>query len=176
MGSIPETLDRYLKNEENTRKEKIIDNIKWTKNTLRITSCKINNTEEVFSVIKSNQKEISICIEGETSEDMSFDLMVTFKSKDGLPFATYAKGHYMGDIQHIKKGKFQISKIIELPTILSKGILNVDIYLHHPMVEFMLKAPNCCVLKTEGFQQGYGRAMSQEDGGFMGLLDYSSNI
>ena len=176
MGSIPETLDRYLKNEENTKNEKIINNIKWTKNTLRITSCKINNTEEVFSVIKSNQKEISICIEGETSEDMNFDLMVTFKSKDGLPFATYAKGHYMGDIQHINKGKFQISKTIELPTILSKGILNVDIYLHHPMVEFMLKAPNCCVLKTEGFQQGYGRAMSQEDGGFMGLLDSPSNV
>lgn len=176
IGSIQEALDRYLKNKDNTNNEKIIDNIKWTKNTLRITSCIINNTEEVFSVIKSNQKEISICIEGETLEDMVFDLMVTFKSKDGLPFATYAKGHYMGNIQHIKKGKFKISRIIELPTILSKGILNIDIYLHHPMVEFLLKAPNCCMLETEGFQQGYGRAMSQEDGGFMGLLDYPSNI
>lgn len=176
IGSIKEALDRYLKNKDNTNNEKIIDNIKWTKNTLRITSCIINNTEEVFSVIKSNQKEISICIEGETLEDMVFDLMVTFKSKDGLPFATYAKGHYMGNIQHIKKGKFKISRIIELPTILSKGILNIDIYLHHPMVEFLLKAPNCCMLETEGFQQGYGRAMSQEDGGFMGLLDYPSNI
>ena len=176
IGSIQEALDRYLKNKDNTNNEKIIDNIKWTKNTLRITSCIINNTEEVFSVIKSNQKEISICIEGETLEDMFFDLMVTFKSKDGLPFATYAKGHYMGNIQHIKKGKFKISRIIELPTILSKGILNIDIYLHHPMVEFLLKAPNCCMLETEGFQQGYGRAMSQEDGGFMGLLDYPSNI
>ena len=176
IGSIQEALDRYLKNKDNTNNEKIIDNIKWTKNTLRITSCIINNTEDVFSVIKSNQKEISICIEGETLEDMVFDLMVTFKSKDGLPFATYAKGHYMGNIQHIKKGKFKISRIIELPTILSKGILNIDIYLHHPMVEFLLKAPNCCMLETEGFQQGYGRAMSQEDGGFMGLLDYPSNI
>jgi lipopolysaccharide transport system ATP-binding protein len=102
---------------------------------------------------------------------MHFDLMVTFKSKDGLPFATYAKGHYMGDIQHIPKGKFQISKKIELPSILSKGILNVDVYLHHPMVEFMLKAPNCCILETEGFQQGYGKPLNQEDSGFIGLND-----
>lgn len=172
IGSISNTLDRYLKNEENLKKERIIDNIKWTKNTLKITSIKINNTEEAFSIIKSNQKEIHIYIEGETSEDMTYDLAVTFKSKDGLPFATFAKGHYMGDIQHVKKGKFVISKNIELPAILTKGILFVDVCLHHPMVEYMLKAPNCCVLETEGFQQGFGRALSQEDGGFMGLLDF----
>lgn len=176
IGSIPDTLDRYLKDEDDVKKERIIDNIKWTKNTLRITKCVINNSEEAFSIIKSNQKELCVYIEGETSEDMSYDLMITFKSKDGLPFATFAKGHYMGDIQHVKKGKFVLSKTIELPTILSKGILNVDVYLHHPMVEFLLKAPNCCVLETEGFQQGYGRAMSQEDGGFMGLLDLPSNM
>ena len=176
IGSIPDTLDRYLKNEEHIKKERIIDNIKWKKNTLKITKCEINNSEDAFSLIKSNQKEFSVCIEGETLEDMSYDLMVTFKSKDGLPYATFAKGHYMGDIQHIKKGKFVISKRIELPTILSKGILNVDVYLHHPMVEFLLKAPNCCILETEGYQQGFGRAMSQEDGGFMGLFDLPSNL
>ena len=175
IGSIPNTLDRYLKNEENLKKERIIDNIKWTKNTLRITSLKINNTEEAFSIIKSNQKNICIYIEGETSEDMTYDLALTFKSKDGLPLATFAKGHYMGDIQHVKKGKFVISKNIELPAILTKGILLVDVYLHHPMVEYLLKAPNSCVLETEGFQQGFGRTLSQEDGGFMGLLDFPSN-
>ena len=175
IGSIPDTLDKYLKNEETIKKDKIIDNIRWIKDTLRITKCIINDSEKAFSVINSNQKVINICIEGETLEDMSFDLMVTFKNKDGLPFATYAKGHYLGDIQHVNKGKFVITRHIELPTILSKGILNVDVYLHHPMVEFMLKAPNCCVLETEGFQQGYGRAMNQNDGGFMGLLDLPSN-
>lgn len=169
IGSIPETLNKYLKNEENVKKEKIIDNIKWTKSTLVIHKCKINNTESTTSVIKSNQTELNVYIEGETIEDMSFDLMVTLKNKDGQPFAMFAKGHYMGEIQHIHKGKFIISKTIKLPKVLCKGFLNVDLYLHHPMVEFLLKAPDCCVLDVEGYQQGFGRALSQESAGFIGL-------
>jgi lipopolysaccharide transport system ATP-binding protein len=44
------------------------------------------------------------------------------------------------------------------------------------MVEFILKAPDCCVLETEGYQQGFGRPIDQETGGFMGLMDIPSNI
>ena len=176
IGTIPNTLDRYLENVDYLKKDKITDNIKWTKSTLIIHKCKINNSEDKFSVIKSDQKEINVYIEGETLEDMTFDLMVTLKNKDNLPYATYAKGHYMGEIQHLKRGSFIISKTLSLPTILSRGTLNVDVYLHHPMVEFLMKAPNCCVLEAEGFQQGYGRPIDQETGGFMGLLDTSQNI
>jgi lipopolysaccharide transport system ATP-binding protein len=176
IGSIPNTLDKYLKNEGDIKKNKIIDNIKWTKKSLIISKCIINNSEESFSIIKSNQKEINVYIEGETLEDMTFDLMITFKSKDGLPYATYAKGHYMGEIQHISKGNFVISKTIKMPSILSRGILNVDLFLHHPMVEFLLNAPDCCILETEGYQLGFGRALSQEDGGFMGLEDIEQSI
>lgn len=175
-GSIPATLDKYLKNEENVRKDKILHNIKWIKNTIKIFKCEINNTEEAYSVIKSDQNKLNVRIEGETSEDLTFDLMVTFKNKDGLPFATYAKGHYLGEIQHINKGRFTITKEIELPTVLSKGLLNIDLYLHHPMVEFLLKAPDCCVLETEGYQKGYGRPINQETGGFIGLLDSHTNF
>lgn len=174
-GSIPATLDKYLKNEENVRKDKILHNIKWIKNTIKIFKCEINNTEEAYSVIKSDQNKLKVRIDGETSEDLTFDLMVTFKNKDGLPFATYAKGHYLGEIQHVNKGRFTISKEIELPTVLSKGLLNIDLYLHHPMVEFLLKAPDCCVLETEGYQKGYGRPINQETGGFIGLLDSLTN-
>ncbi len=175
-GSIPATLDKYLKNEENVRKDKILHNIKWIKNTIKIFKCEINNTEEAYSVIKSDQNKLKVRIDGETSEDLTFDLMVTFKNKDGLPFATYAKGHYLGEIQHVNKGRFTISKEIELPTVLSKGLLNIDLYLHHPMVEFLLKAPDCCVLETEGYQKGYGRPINQETGGFIGLLDSHTNF
>ena len=174
-GSIPATLDKYLKNEENVRKGRISHNIKWIKNTIKIFKCEINNTEEAYSVIKSDQNKLNVRIEGETSEDLTFDLMVTFKNKDGLPFATYAKGHYLGEIQHVNKGRFSITKEIELPTVLSKGLLNIDLYLHHPMVEFLLKAPDCCVLETEGYQKGYGRPINQETGGFIGLLDSLTN-
>lgn len=172
IGNIPDTLDHYLKNNEGLQKERIIDNIQWEKSTLTITHIEINNTDISFSTIKSQQKGLDILIEGETKEDMTYDVMLTLKSKDGIPFATFAKGHYDGDLQHQSKGKFRIRKKIALPEILSKGILIVDLYMHHPMVEFLLKAPQCCTLEVEGYQKGVGRHINQHDSGFMGLTEY----
>jgi lipopolysaccharide transport system ATP-binding protein len=166
MGSISDTLDHYLKTGNSTNQERILDNIKWTKSTLKITKCMINDSDYSYSVIKSNQSYINVYIEGETKTDIRYDLMLTIKNKDGMPYATYAKGHYMGDIQSLKKGFFSLKRTIELPKILSKGIINVDLFFHHPMVEYLMKAPDCCSLESEGFQKGYGRALEQEMNGF----------
>lgn len=172
IGSIHDTLDHYLKNSDSIQKSKIVDNIKWTKKTLRIESISINGTEDSISTIRNGQTSLNISIDGYAEEDMSYDVMMTLKSKEGIPYATYALGHYMGDIQNIKKGRFSIKRNIELPKILSKGIIKVDLYIHHPMVEYMMKAPDCCSLESEGFQQGFGRALSQEPNGFIGLTNF----
>lgn len=172
IGNIPDTLDHYLKNGEGVQKSKIVDNIKWSKNSLKIDSIRINDTEESSSTIRNGQKSLKIVIEGSTEEDMSYDIMMTLKSKEGIPLATYAMGHYYGNIQHLKKGHFSLRRELELPNILSKGIMTADLYLHHPMVEYLMKAPDCCTLESEGFQQGFGRALSQEQNGFMGFNDY----
>jgi lipopolysaccharide transport system ATP-binding protein len=37
------------------------------------------------------------------------------------------------------------------------------------MVEYYMKAPNCCELNSEGYQSGFGTAMNQDTNGFMGL-------
>ena len=100
---------------------------------------------------------------------MTYDVMVIFKSKEGIPLASYARGHYDGLIKHQKKGLFSIQSSIKLPEILARGIIFVDLYIHHPMVEYMMKAPDCCSLESEGFQRGYGRALEQENNGFIGL-------
>lgn len=172
IGSIPDTLSHYLKNSESAKKNKIAENIKWIKNTLRIDSISINNSEEAFSTIRNGQEKIDIVIEGASEEDLNYDVMMTLKSKEGQPLATYAIGHYYGDIQHLKKGAFTIKRTIKLPSILSKGIMYVDLYLHHPMVEYLMQAPDCCTLESEGFQYGFGRALSQEHNGFIGLDNY----
>ncbi len=170
-GNIQDTLGHYLKNTESTQGTKIKDNIKWIKTSLKVDSIKINGTEESTSVIRNGQSSIDIIIEGYAQEDMSYDIMMTLKSKEGIPFATYAIGHYYGEIQNLKKGKFLLERTIELPQILSKGIIMVDLYIHHPMVEYLMKAPDCCSLESEGFQKGFGRALSQEQNGFMGLTN-----
>ena len=172
IGNIPDTLDHYLKNSESIQNAKIVNNIKWTKNTLHINAISINGTEESTSTIRNGQTSLDLTIDGYAEEDMSYDIMMTLKSKEGVPFATYAIGHYMGEIQHLKRGNFSIKRTIELPKILSKGIINVDLYIHHPMVEYMMKATDCCSLESEGFQKGFGRALSQEPNGFMGLTNY----
>lgn len=171
IGNIPDTLDHYLKNDDSIQSDKIVDNVKWVKNTLHIERISINGTEESTSTIRNGQTSIDVTIDGYADEDMSYDVMMTLKSKEGVPFATYAIGHYMGEIQSLKKGAFSLKRSIKLPSILSKGIIKVDLYLHHPMVEYLMKATDCCSLESEGFQKGFGRALSQEPNGFMGLTN-----
>ena len=171
IGNIPDTLDHYLKIDDSAQKEKIIDNVKFTKSTLKVTNIEINGTALSESTIQSNQRELTIKIEGHSQEDMNYDVMLILRNKDGMPYATYAKGHYMGDIKHQPAGNFTIERTILLPEILTRGAIYVDLFLHHPMVEYQLKAPNCCILETIGYQQGFGSAMNQIDNGFMGLSD-----
>ena len=102
MGSIPDTLNHYLKDGDNIQKKKIIDNLKDHKKTLRITRIEINGTDLSESSIQSNQHELEVKIEGNTQEELHYDIMLIFKNKDGMPLISYAKGHYMGDIRHIK--------------------------------------------------------------------------
>ena len=150
----------------------VLTNIKWIKNTLKIDTISINGSEESFSTIKNGQNSLDVIITGHTEEEMTYDVMFTLKSKEGIPLATYAIGHYYGELQHMETGTFTIKRSIKLPQILSKGILMADLYLHHPMVEYIMQAPDCCTLECEGFQQGFGRALSQEHNGFMGLENY----
>ena len=172
MGSIPDTLDHYLKDGDNTHKEKIIDYVKKDiKKTLTITNIEINGTDSTESTIQSNQRDMKIKIEGSTQEELHYDIMLIFKNKDGMPLASYAKGHYMGDIRHIKEGDFIIERTIELPKILNRGAIYVDLYLHHPMVEVQMSAINCCTLNAMGYQKGFGSALNLLDYGIIGLDD-----
>ena len=171
MGSIPDTLNHYLKSDDGVQKEKIIDNIQWIKQGLSIHAIMINGTDESTSTITSRQQYLDIHLEVETKDELTYDLMLIFRNKEGMPMACYANGHYYGEINHQPVGNFSIDKRIVLPKILNKGILKVDMYLHHPMVEFLLKAPSCCTLECEGFQTEYGKFCHQEVNGIMGLDD-----
>ena len=169
MGDITDTLDCYMNEGINIQSNHIKDNIKWIKNSLKIYNITINGTENSFSTIKSNQEFIDVTITGHTDENMAYDIMLILKNKDGMPYATFARGHYEGDIQHLQQGDFQLNKRIRLPRILTRGKINVDLFIHHPMVEYYLQAPNCCILDCEGYQTGFGTAMNQETNGFIGL-------
>lgn len=171
MGNIPDTLDHYLKDNDNNHNQLIINNIKWKKTTLTIKDIEINHSKQYTSTLRSGQQSLEIKIDGHTEEDMTYDVMIILKSKEGFPLASYARGHYDGLIKHEKIGDFSIQNKIKLPHILTRGIINVDLYIHHPTVEYYLMAPNCCILESEGYQSGYGVSMLQETNGLIGLTD-----
>ena len=169
IGDITSAIERYLKNNDDAENVNIIDSVKCLKSTLHIESVEINETSKTHSIIRNGQEKLKVRITGTLDEALDYDLMLILKNEIGMPYATYAPGHYRGEIQHLEKGQFVIERIINLPMILAKGILKVDLYLHHPMVEYQMMAVDCCSLESEGFQSGYGRALEHQQNGFMGL-------
>ena len=169
IGDIESSVARYLQNDEQLSEKKIIDHIKWVKPTLQIENIYINGTDNAESVIKSDQLSMEVCIKGTSLEAFTTDLMLVFNNKEGMPLATFAPGHYYGNIMKLPAGDFTIRKTIELPKILSRGFLHVDLMMHHPMVEYQVKAPGCAVLEVQGFQSGFGSAINQSDNGLLGF-------
>lgn len=170
-GDIESSVAHYLNAYASKSDNDIISNIKWTKSTLHINNIEINGTSDSYSVIGSDQKTLEVLIEGYTDEKMTYDIMLILKSKEGIPMAMFSKGHYMGEIYHLEPGDFSLKRRIVLPEILSKGQIQVDLNIHHPMVEYYMKAPNCCTLEAQGYQHGFGRTMNQDSCGLIGLLD-----
>lgn len=168
-GNINDSLSYYIKGDTNQCKKKIIDSIRWTMPSLKITNIYINDTNKAKSVITCHQKTLHVVVQGTVKCDIKTDMMLVFKNKDEVPMMTYAVGHYKGEIKNIHKGEFIIDEYIKLPSILTRGTLTIDLIMHHPMVEFQMKAPNCCTLECDGYQEGYGFALNQHDSGLIGL-------
>ena len=168
-GSIEKTIDSYLNNENIDNDGIIKDRIQWKKQNISIESIELNNTNKTFSTITSGQKILNLKISGTTQEDILLDTILTFKNMDEVPMASLAEGHCKGNIKKIKAGQFILEYNIQLPNILSNGNYIIDLYLHHPMVEWFVKAPHCAEIHIDGYQENYGRALNLKTEGFIGL-------
>jgi lipopolysaccharide transport system ATP-binding protein len=174
QGSVDDTIYKYLKDKDTIQNILIVNNIKRIKQTMQINNIEINGTSSSSSILRSGQKSLKIQINGYSEEKFSYDVLLKIKGKNDITYGVYAPGHYYGDISNQEKGYFIIEREIELPKILSKGFLHLDLYLHHPMVEYFFEAPNCCTLECEGFQSGYGWSLHQGEDGFMGFDNYNT--
>ena len=168
-GGIGEAVDLYLKNHNESGGKRIADCIKSKKSWLNITKIEINGTENRKSTIVSGQEFLTLVVEGETSEPMGTDVMLILKNRDDVPLASLAEGHCCGRIEKIERGTFRIERTIRLPKYLSEGDYIADLYLHHPMVEYQMKAPSCVKLHSEGYRENFGRALRLGEEGFCGL-------
>ena len=168
-GNSEQAIKFYLNNAEYTTNSRLLDNIKWKKHTMSISRFELNDTEKTESVITAEQKILHLVIEGEIEENSLIDVMLIFKNQDEVPMASFAEGHCKGKMQVLKQGHFKIERNIQLPKFLSNGDYIIDIYIHHPMVEWFMKAPNCAKIHVDGYQEGYGRALRLKEEGFLGL-------
>lgn len=168
-GNSEQAIKFYLNNAEYTTNSRLLDNIKWKKHTMSISRFELNDTEKTESVVTAEQKILHLVIEGEIEENSLIDVMLIFKNQDEVPMASFAEGHCKGKMQVLKQGYFKIERNIQLPKFLSNGDYIVDIYIHHPMVEWFMKAPNCAKIHVDGYQEGYGRALRLKEEGFLGL-------
>lgn len=168
-GAVGDAIEYYTKAPETETDKRIVDGIGYRKSWLNITGIELNGTARCHSVIASGQETLNLVIEGETSETMQTDVMLIFKNKDEIPMAALAEGHNRGRIEKIARGTFRIERNIRLPKFLSHGEFLVDLYLHHPMVEYQMQAVNCAKIEIEGYHEGFGRALQLKDEGFLGL-------
>ena len=168
-GDIDESLQYYLNIGAQVSEGKIIEAVRHKKSSLTLKRVLINGTEDNYSTLRAARHTLEVRIEGHTAEEIKTDLMLVLRTKDGLPLATFAEGHYKGNIVTLPAGDFTLVREIKLPRFLSQGQLYCDLMMHHPMVEWQLQMPSCCVLDCEGYQEGFGHACTLLDMGLAGL-------
>ena len=174
IGSTEDSVNHYLQVYDTHEGGKIVDNVQWKKYNITISKIVLNGTECSKSTIIPTQHTLDVSIEGYTDEDIQTDLMLIIKNKDEVPMAALADGHCKGILQPIPKGNFKLKSKIQLPQFMGSGDYKIDIYMHHPMVEYQLKAVNCATLHIDGYQEGFGRSLWQRTEGFVGLQTIES--
>lgn len=169
IGTASEAIGHYLQDNTLQGEELITKSISYLKKGLCINSIELNHTPYNISTIQSAQATLDICICGETDTELKTDIFLKIVNQNETPMATFAEGHYRGLITTVAKGPFKIEKRIQLPRFLANGTYYADLFMHHPMVEWQMKAVHCATLHICGMQDGFGHTLNAHDGGFMGL-------
>lgn len=170
IGTAGDAIKRYLRaNQLKDAGDKIIDRVGHVRPGLRIESIRFNGTDCCETTIVANQEILEVELEGYTDDALTTDLMVLFRTEDEMPIAVLSEGHYRGILLKYPAGHFKIKKKIKLPKYLGRGKYNVDINLHHPMVEWQMRGPGCVSVDIQGNQEGTGLSVHLETGGFLGL-------
>ena len=168
-GSSIDAINKYIKGEALDKKKKIVDLVVPAKQTMHIEEILFNHSDSVTTNIKPGQEYIDVVVKGVTDVDQPADLFVIIKNKDDIPMASFVEGHWKGKIETLAKGPFEIHKKIKLPRVIATGDYIVDIKMHHPNIEFLMRAVHCVEMHVDGYQEEFGRALKIETEGFIGL-------
>ena len=168
-GTSIDAVNHYVKGEGLDKTKKIIDLVVPVKQTMHIEEVLFNSSDSVTTNIRPDQEYIEVVVKGITDVEQPVDLFVVIKNKDDIPMASYVEGHWKGKIETLHRGSFEIHKKIKLPKVIATGDYIVDIKMHHPNIEFLMRAMHCVEMHIEGYQEEYGRSLRLETEGFLGL-------
>lgn len=160
IGDAGEIVDTYLS--EQRSNAKIIDNIQFIDDRLKIHRVKINNDESSRSIVYQNQTSLNFQLEGEASHVSNVEICLIFKNSNGEALALFSLSE---DSELLSlDGSFKINKDIELPDRLHHGLIQVDLHIHQPNVQYYLIANDCCILDVEGYIPATGQIRSLNSG------------
>lgn len=169
-GTAKDAVDYYLNNHTINDLSEIKAHITYCDPSLVINDICLNGTTNDHSIIRSWQTSMEVIIKGSTTRKLKTDILLVFKLENGTPVASFSVGHTEGIIINLPEGEFEIKKCLSLPH-LNKGNVHVDLFLHHPMIEWQMKAFSCAVLECEGYQKNIGHAADIKDGGLFTLSE-----
>ena len=171
IGTVDDAINHYLASStpQTEDRKPITDCIQKCKSFLRISEIQINNTPYNVTSLNSGQEVLDVLIKGYTSEPMKCDIKLIIKKLDGTPMACFIEGRYKGHLYDIQPGEFAIDRHICLPKYLADGIYTIDISLCEPHRQHFFQAPNCQIIRIEGFYDLYAHPVKLSKEGFIGL-------
>lgn len=169
-GDVRTAIDIYSKGHAGDDGRRIVDSIAWTSAFLSINRILLNGSEYASSTITSDQKMLTLVVEGVTKECLpDLDVRLEFRNASGVPLAALAEGHYRGKTQTFQPGFFRIEKRIKLPRYLANGDYVVDVVLHQPNICLYMQAPSCAFIHMDGGMDEFGQPLICDRDGIIGL-------
>ena len=167
VGEVDEVVNDYLKGNDDDH-ETIMEGIEWSDKHWMIDKIKINGTTKRVSSLPNGSKYLDVEIEGKVDGVYETEIALVFRNEDESALASFSYSTSKGHLLKLN-GDFSFSTKICLPEMIYSGRVIVDVYFHRPKIAFYLKAPKCCVLECEGFQNPFGQVTLQKRSGFMEL-------
>ena len=166
-GSMPDTIDSYLNDNEAQDLGSIISKAKLVSNELFLTKVLVNGSPNSFVQLPYPNRTIDIEIEGELINDIPMAIETRFYDNNNYLLAKFAPILMKMEVPKFKRGPFHISESIKLPDNMTNGEYYMQIELTYPNVQYLAIIPNAVKLVLSDFISPTGNALMYKQTGFL---------
>ena len=168
-GEIDETVDKYLNNNRVELGQSIIENVKYESADIKITSIKINGSDNNVVELEIPNRFVTIKIEGQLLNATPLAIECMLFDSNRVLLAKYAPALFQQDLKYYKTGCFTIEEIMKLPDEITNGEYVLDLFVTYPKVQYLAKVANVIMVKVTGATAAYGNELNYSVNGFLVL-------